>query len=214
MKAIFIFLGIFSYLISGTISGDYISISTNRNGNVATLYYETNFRKDGLLFFLLMPAGNWKEDTTNNTVTIKSIFGSGRPEVNKILKNKDGELILQNKNNVTIKYMKINKKKLFENNKKAPFLGEWKLDTANFEDSFIFKLPNIFLYTKKNKKENSVKKIGGSWYYFVKQNVVIVSSFSNPVQGKNFIKKVSKKSLILKNRKKEIKALKITKDEK
>jgi hypothetical protein len=209
MRVLLLFVGIVLSLIASGISGDYISTTVNRNGKVISLYNETTFSSDGMLYFMSMPAGSWKEDTATNSLVIKSIYGSGRDEINKILKNKNGELILEDENKIVIKYIKIDKKKLFKYNKKAPFLGKWHINNnKSISESFILELPNLFFYIKKNKKENSVEKMEGTWYYFPKKKTLIISSFSNPIQGKNIIKKVTRTNLVLKNDKKEIKAVK------
>jgi hypothetical protein len=209
MKILLLLIGVWLTLAAGDTSGDYIATTVEKSGNISPSYMETTFGSDGKLYIFSMPVGSWKEDKVNNSIIIHSLMGDGKPEIYKIIKNKDGELILKRGKSIT-KYMKIDKKKMVQNNQKALFLGSWQIKKdPSVKESFRFDLPSNFSYIKDDKKENSTKKINGSWYYFPDKNTIIITSFANTVQGKNSIIELSEKRLVLKNGKQEIEARKI-----
>ena len=208
MKTFILLAGVSLSLVAGEIAGDYISTIVEKGSKTTSSYMETTFSKDGKLYIMSMPVGSWKEDKANHTLTINSLFGSGKPELNKIIKNDNKELVLKSGQDI-VHYMKIDKDKALQNNKKAPFLGSWQIKSnPSVSESFTLKLPNNFSYIKDDKKENTTKKINGSWYYFPDKNTLIISSFDNTIHGKNTIKQLSKDMIVLENSNKKITATK------
>jgi hypothetical protein len=89
MKTLLLLAGFSLSLIASDISGDYISTIVKENGKTKPSYMETTFSSDGKLYLFSMPVGSWKEDKTNHRIIINSLFGGGKPEISKIIKNKD-----------------------------------------------------------------------------------------------------------------------------
>ena len=89
MKTFILLKGVSLSLLAEEIAGNYISTIVKKGSKTTSSYMETTFSKDRKLYIMSMPVGSWKEDKANHTLTINSLFGSEKPELNKIKSTKN-----------------------------------------------------------------------------------------------------------------------------
>ncbi len=204
MKKIGFLMIIGMVLFADNISGDYLLTTVEKKGETTYDYMQISFLKGGKLEVMGMTLGGWKYDKAQNKVFLTSTFEGTENEENKILKHDDKELVLQSKD-ATTHYMKLDIKKIEEDNAKAPFLGSWEVITNDNESSKLtFSLPDNFTYELHKKRENSTESVRGTWIYEIENEELIVVSLGSPLRGKNKIGKIDAHSIVFENNNEKI----------
>ncbi|SFV58879.1 hypothetical protein MNB_SV-14-1828 [hydrothermal vent metagenome] len=179
-------------LFGADIAGDYLSVSKDGQGYRMPI----SFKKNGKVTLMGMDAGTWKESSDGKTVSISSVFDNGKSKTYTIKSQSSDMLVLKIDEN-EIKYHKIDKTKLLENNKQAPVIGDWTIKTANVTETFSFSLPDNLKYVKEDKSQGTTDTAEGNWYYDKQKKQLLIAIMKGGMTGESNIKTVSANKMTL-----------------
>jgi len=188
-------------LFGSDIAGDYLSVA--KDGQEYRM--PISFNKDGKMTLMGMPAGTWKESPDAKMVSIASAFDNGKSKTYTIESQNSNMLVLKMDEN-RLKYRKIDKAKLLENNTKAPVIGDWILKTSGVTETFSFTLPDTVKYIREDQGMTDTAE--GNWYYDDKTKQLLIATMKGALAGESSIKAVSANKMTLLYRGKSVDLMK------
>ncbi|RYM34002.1 hypothetical protein ERX46_08530 [Brumimicrobium glaciale] len=155
------------------------------------------YNKDGKMLMMGMEIGTWNYNKKSNEIEMKSDIDKDFNGNDKILILTDKELIVE-KEGVKVTYLKLDFKKIVEQNKVSKLAGSWKLENE-FDETQLLKieLPDVFTLTEVSPISDALTTTKGTWVYNSEEKSVLFIGKSRLLKGKSTIKELSENGFIL-----------------
>jgi len=217
MKKIVLLSALFAFALSANaqkskIIGSWLMTKAEIKGKTEHPYQIFDFQKNGKLVAMGMELAEWKYDKKKNAITMNSKMAKDFNGALAILKLDKKKLTLQ-KDGDKFYYSRLKPEKIARNNKKSNLAGNWEIDSDQYRSSLLkFELPNAFTLIESGDGMTSTTR--GTWIYQPKKETLLMIGFfqQHPLRGKNKVKKISKKILVMKNGDHTIKAKRLKKN--
>ncbi len=210
MKKLVLFLFIFTagsiFAQADKIVGDWLLTNVVINGKTKDVYNTFSFKKDGSMETMGILLGTWKYNPSDGTILFNSKFSKKFNGKAKIVKAGDDVLEMK-KDGTIIHYLKLDGKKILENNRNSGIVGTWQQDNEGKQTFIKFDLPETF--TAVTTGDGSVETINGTWLYFPENSTLVISAISTRFRGKNIVKKLTDKELTIETNEGEVAAAKV-----
>jgi hypothetical protein len=197
-KLSFLFLLIIYALLtnaqSDKISGDWLLIKAEVDGNAKEIYNNANFSEDNTLLISGIPVCTWEYKKNDNVISMVSEMDEDFNGDWEVITLNEEELITK-KEAVTLYYSKINQKKIEEANLASGLIGVWKY-TNEMGSTNMLKIEAPNTYILRSIMDGSTSTAQGEWMYKPSDQCVIFTGFAREIRGKNQIITLNTEELV------------------
>lgn len=203
-KYIVILFMAFSSLVSSQkekAMGSWLASELEYDGKTESLYWVTEYAKDGKMIIMGMEFGTWEYDKENNAIVMKSDFDKDFNGSAKIINLTEKELIYE-KDGAKITFQKLDLEKIANGNKDSGLVGMWEFKGVPNLDAnsyLMLKEPDEFTIIEKQEGMESQSK--GTWVFNKHEMSLVLIGFQgeNVFKNKNKIVHVDNETIVLKS---------------
>ena len=203
-----IFLVFNAYGQTEKITGSWLMIKAEIEGEVQTPYFVTEFNEDGKMIIMGMEAGTWTYNKASHTVEMKSDLDKDFNGTGKIIALTENELQIL-KDGANLFYRKIDLTNISTGNKDSGLMGTWEFKDVPYPEVntlVTFKEPDEFSIILR--EEGMTSNLSGTWIFDKKEMSLLMIGLrgEDTFNGENKVIKITDDTIELENNRKTYKA--------
>jgi hypothetical protein len=181
------------------IIGSWLINKVNMENQDQEIYFPIDFSENGEMAINDVPFGMWKYDQKNQKLNISSANFQELDGENSILKLNNEELTLE-KNGTKVFFIKIEREKIYDENKNSGLIGIWEIkdeDNPGSTKHIMFESPDKA--TLIIKEEGVDERQRSQWIYNEKDETLIILSRLEILRGLSKLIKLDNENIELEN---------------